>query len=85
MSVQSSIQSQMKESMVMAIDIEALDALRAKYQWASENVGQAWVEWWGPEPLAEVEAEKTIAGAAWLAAIHAAWPEILPILRANGS
>lgn len=67
----------------VAIDADALDQLRSRYQAASEDVGQAWVEWWGPEALAEVEAEKVLAGAAWLAAIHQVWPAISEVLRAK--
>ena len=63
------------------LDLDGLDLLRQKYQAKGEDVAQAWVEWWGPAPLAEVEAEKTIAAATWLAAIHEAWPEISMFLR----
>jgi hypothetical protein len=65
----------------VAVDLNVLDALREKYQRYSEDVGQAWIEQWGPEALAEVEEEKTVAGTAWLGTIHAVWPAISTALR----
>jgi hypothetical protein len=59
------------------LDIQHLDSLRRTYQARSEDLAQAWLEWWNAKETAEAEAAKTAAGAQWLTAVHAAWPEIL--------
>lgn len=58
------------------IDLKALADLRASFQRHSEDMAQAWIEHWDPNPVAEVKAEMVEAGSAWLRAVHAAWPAI---------
>lgn len=53
-----------------------LDRLRAEYQRRSEDAGQGWIEHWPAPDQEAADLAQAAAGAAWLAAVHAAWPAI---------
>lgn len=65
------------------VDLQALDQLRATYQARLNDAAQAYVEHWGPEATAEADAALDEAGARWLRAIHAAWPQLRAELAAS--